>query len=147
MNDNFDELAKGLAQSLTRRGKLKGFSAGLAGMAVACFWLATPANAQLSLLGPAVELSQPNPLWACDDGFRPGGSWDGDDAAEPIVAANPVNPNNVVAAWMGGFVQNIVAGVSFDGGRTWQQVPLPLTVCSGGAYLGAGDVWLSFAPN
>jgi hypothetical protein len=42
MKDKFDELAKGLAQSTTRRQALKKFSLGLAGMAVACFGLAIP---------------------------------------------------------------------------------------------------------
>jgi hypothetical protein len=35
MNDQFDELAKGLAQSVTRRGALKEFGLGLAGVALA----------------------------------------------------------------------------------------------------------------
>ena len=35
MNDNFDGLAKGLAQSFTRRGALKKFGLGLAGNALA----------------------------------------------------------------------------------------------------------------
>ena len=35
MNDKFDELAKGLAQSVTRRGALKKFGLGLAGIALA----------------------------------------------------------------------------------------------------------------
>ena len=39
MNDRFDELTKGLAQSVTRRAALKKFGVALAGMAPACFWL------------------------------------------------------------------------------------------------------------
>jgi len=35
MNDKFDELAKGMAQSVTRRGALKKFGLGLAGIALA----------------------------------------------------------------------------------------------------------------
>ena len=35
MNDKFDELAKGLAQSVTRRGALKKFGLGLTGLALA----------------------------------------------------------------------------------------------------------------
>ena len=45
MNDKFDELAKGLAQSATRRQALKRFGVGLAGMALACLGLANTAKA------------------------------------------------------------------------------------------------------
>jgi len=45
MNNKFDELAKGLAQSVTRRQALKRFGVGLAGMALACFGLADKAEA------------------------------------------------------------------------------------------------------
>ncbi len=39
MNNKLDEIAKGLAQSVTRRQALKKFGLGLAGMALACFGL------------------------------------------------------------------------------------------------------------
>jgi hypothetical protein len=45
MNTRFDELAKGLAQSVTRRQALKKFGVGLAGMALACFGLANDGQA------------------------------------------------------------------------------------------------------
>jgi len=45
MNNKFDELAKGLARSVTRRQALKRFGAGLAGMALACLGLANMAQA------------------------------------------------------------------------------------------------------
>ena len=45
MNNQFDELTKGLAQSVTRRAALKKFGVGLAGMALACFGLANKAAA------------------------------------------------------------------------------------------------------
>jgi hypothetical protein len=41
MNNKFDELAKGMAQSVTRRQALKKFGVSLAGMALACFGLAS----------------------------------------------------------------------------------------------------------
>ena len=41
MNTKFDELAKGLAQSVTRRQALKRFGIALGGMALACFGLAS----------------------------------------------------------------------------------------------------------
>jgi hypothetical protein len=45
MSNKFDELAKGLAQSVTRRQALKRFGVGLAGMALACFGLPNKADA------------------------------------------------------------------------------------------------------
>ena len=45
MNHQFDELAKGLAQSVTRRGALKKFGVGVAGFAVAALGLANRAEA------------------------------------------------------------------------------------------------------
>ena len=45
MNDKFDELAKGLAQSVTRRGALKKFGVGFAGIALASLGLANNAEA------------------------------------------------------------------------------------------------------
>ena len=45
MNDKFDELAKGLAQSLTRRQALRRFSVGLAGALLALLGLANKAEA------------------------------------------------------------------------------------------------------
>ena len=46
MNNKFDELAKGLAQSVTRREAFKMFGVGLAGMVLACFGLANKAGAR-----------------------------------------------------------------------------------------------------
>ena len=48
MNDQFDELAKGMAQSVTRRAALKKFGVGLAGIALAALGLATKAEASKS---------------------------------------------------------------------------------------------------
>ena len=50
MFNEFDELAKGLAQSATRRQALKRFGVGLAGVALACFGLANKAGAQTACL-------------------------------------------------------------------------------------------------
>ena len=40
MNNQFDDLTKSMARSVTRRAALKTFDLGLAGMALACFGLA-----------------------------------------------------------------------------------------------------------
>jgi hypothetical protein len=45
MSNKFDELAKGLAQSVTRRQAFKKFGVGIAGMALACFGLPSKARA------------------------------------------------------------------------------------------------------
>jgi hypothetical protein len=52
MNDKFDELAKGMAQSATRRGALKKFGLGVAGIALACFGLTGTAEAGKGGCGP-----------------------------------------------------------------------------------------------
>jgi hypothetical protein len=122
------------------------FGRSLVGMALACS-LSSPLRVSSATLGPLVELSQPNPVGICDNGFRLPGTWTVNDAVEPAIAVNPANPNNVVASYFIGSVQNVIAGVSFNGGRNWQQVAVPLTACSGGPFWGAGDTWLSFAPN
>src|SRR5438093_8463861 len=146
MNNKFDEFTKNLAQSVTRRAALRKFGVSLPGMALAC-WLALPTGASASSLGPLIELSRPNPVGICDDGFRLPGTMTVDDAAETMLVVNPANPNNIVAVWIQGPIQNNIAAVSFDGGATWQQVPLPFSICSGGPYLVTGDPWLSFAPD
>ncbi len=45
MNNKFDELAKGLAQSVTRRGALKKFGLGFTGIALTALGLANNAEA------------------------------------------------------------------------------------------------------
>ena len=110
--------------------------------------LTLPARGQDPPVGPLVEISRPNAVGSCNTGFSPFGlSWSTDHATEPFVAASPINPKNVAAAWFQGVFQDMVAGVSFDGGQNWQRVLIPLTVCSSGSFLGAGDPWLSFASD
>ena len=45
MNDKFDELAKGLAQAITRRAALRRFGVGLGGVLLASLGLANKAEA------------------------------------------------------------------------------------------------------
>src|SRR3989442_13475132 len=126
----------------------------LLGLLVGCVDRTTPtapstpplASAAGAVEGSLVELSRPNAVGTCDDGFA-SGAWSIDEAEEPSVAVNPVRPGNIVSAWIQGPFQNIVAAASFDGGQTWQRVPVPLTTCAGGQLLIAGDVWRSFAPD
>jgi hypothetical protein len=48
MNNKFDELAKGIAQTVTRRGALKKFGASLAGIVLASIGLTNSAQANPS---------------------------------------------------------------------------------------------------
>jgi hypothetical protein len=103
-------------------------------------------------LGPLVRVSfDPSPFADCDPGSFPGPTPDyqsDDEEKETFVAVNPTNPKNIVAIWIAGKQKGNVAGVSFDGGRRWQNVVIPgLTKCSGGVFEAAADPWVSFAPN
>ncbi len=49
MNNKFDELTKGLAQSVTRRGALKKFGVGIAGVILAALGFANEVHAQKPL--------------------------------------------------------------------------------------------------
>ena len=66
MKNKFDELAKGMAQSVTRRQALKKFGIGLAGMALACFGLANRAEARC---GDNGKRCKPGQLHGCCGGF------------------------------------------------------------------------------
>jgi hypothetical protein len=145
MNKKYHELTRNFVRLVTRRARLKKFRVGVAGLELA--GLLTLSVAADSQIGPLIELSRPNAVGTCDDGFRLPGNMTVDDAAETMLVVNPVHPNNIVATWIQGPIQNNIVATSFDGGATWQQVPLPLTLCSGGPYVATGDPWLSFAPN
>jgi hypothetical protein len=70
MNDQFDELAKGLAQSVTRRGALKKFGLGLAGIAVATLGLVNKVAANPVCLPSGYACKNPdNPNNKCCSGF------------------------------------------------------------------------------
>src|SRR5439155_17284220 len=93
--------------------------------------------------GPLVLISSPDPLADC-----PPGRYGANVAVEPYVAVNPANPQNIAAIWIDHGGAGLVAGVTFDGGQSWQHIPIPgITQCTGGAEPHGADPWLSFAPN
>jgi hypothetical protein len=73
--------------------------------------------------------------------------------AEPYIAANPLNPNNLIAGYQqnrfsGGGARSLDYAVSFDGGQTWTEALLPnLTGVSGGSWEKASDPWVVFGPD
>jgi hypothetical protein len=71
MKDRFDELAKNMAQSVTRRAALKKFSVGLAGIAFACFGLANRAEAgKIGYCLPTGVFCQKGSTPCCHGGCR-----------------------------------------------------------------------------
>ena len=116
------------------------------------------ATAQTYTNGPLVEVSSTNLVFDCvaDDvaGQVGIGSVNFPNTeVEPWIVVNPINTSNVVGIWQqdrwndGGSRSDII-GTSFDGGVTWQAVPLPgITLCTGGTFQRATDPWLSFAPD
>ena len=69
MIDRFDELAKGMAQSVTRRGALKKFGFGMAGIVLASLGLTHRANAQTTRTH--CNCSKP-PTYGCEKFYPPG---------------------------------------------------------------------------
>ena len=64
-------------------------------------------------------------------------------STEPEVwlAANPADPSNLIGSiqqdrWSDGGAQGLVAPYSRDGGRSWNEVPLPFSVCASSYYSG-----------
>jgi hypothetical protein len=65
-----------------------------------------------------------------------------------MIVVNPTNPKNIVAAWIDHGRAGLAVGVTFDGGKSWQNVPIPgISQSTGGISSTGGDPWLSFAPN
>jgi hypothetical protein len=60
MNDKFDELAKNMARSVTRRGALKKFGLGLAGIAVASLGMTNHAQASAGCLPSGRKCPSPS---------------------------------------------------------------------------------------
>src|SRR5262249_46319364 len=89
-----------------------------------------------------VQVSEPDPLAGCLPGYP-----FSNDEAEPQLAVDPTNPRHFVGVWNQDAL-GVVAGVSFNGGNSWQEVVIPgFTVCSGGTWTYIADPWVSFAPN
>ena len=72
---------------------------------------------------------------------------------EPFVDINPMYSDNLIAVWQqdrwsNGAARGNAAGVSLDGGSSWQIVTFPgVTVCTGGEFDRASDPWVSFGPD
>jgi hypothetical protein len=112
--------------------------------------LAATAYGQTYTNGPLIQVSTTNLFAECTantPGFVP------DTEVEPWLVVNPTNPSNLIGVWQqdrfpDGGSRGVVVGASFDGGATWQNVPITGTVlCDGGAFQRSTDPWVSFAPD
>jgi hypothetical protein len=98
-------------------------------------------------LTPLVQVSGPSPFLGnpVESNDPPGTT---NLEFEPYVAVDTTNSNHLVGAWIQDLNRGIVAGVSFNGGNTWQSVVIPgISLSSGGIYPYSFDPWVSFAPN
>ncbi len=77
---------------------------------------------------------------------------------EPWVAADPRDPNRLLAAWQqdrwsNGGARGLVAALSTDGGATWARTLLPMSRCGGalagssGDFERASDPWIDIGPD
>jgi hypothetical protein len=121
---------------------------GLVTMSVLITGLGTVAAPAASRVpGPValVKVSGTSPVAGCHaaaDKLVPPGS------TEPVVAVNPRNPSNVVALWQQDHFHAIVAGVSFNRGKSWRPVNIRgVTSCTGGRYPYADDPSIAFGPD
>jgi BNR repeat-like domain len=101
-----------------------------------------PGRALASSDDPLVRVSRSSPFAGCPsaglDALLPTGE------VEPVVVADPTDPDAAVTAWPQDRFRGIVAGVSADRGRTWRRVVVGgLTRCTGGTFDYADDLSLS----
>lgn len=100
-----------------------------------------------------VRVSKGDPFGACTVGQAPNSVLYPGAEVEPSVAGNRSRPGEVVAAWQqdrwnNGGARGLVAGYSRDGGRTFGEVPWPVSRCAGGLdYERASDPWVSIGPE
>jgi hypothetical protein len=98
-----------------------------------------------------ILVSGPSPYATCTIG-GPGTNYVNAEV-EPYVAVNPEIPGNIVGVWQqdrwsNGGAHGLVAGFSFDGGKTWGETTLPFSACAGGlGYERASDPWVSIGPD
>src|SRR5512141_2780217 len=100
----------------------------------------------ISGLSPYPDGGNPNDPQAVTqcNGFPQIGVVYRNSEAEPHLAVNPTNPNNMITAWhqdrwSTGGAQGLGAAYTNDGGLTWTQVNIPFSRCSGAQPGSAGD--------
>lgn len=69
--------------------------------------------------------------------------------AQPSIAVNPGNSENIAVVWMEDWADSLVVGVTYDGGRSWtKSVPPGVSHCTGAArYNSAVNPHLAFSSD
>jgi hypothetical protein len=107
-----------------------------------------------------VTVSGPSPYASCSNPGEPG-TVSVNAEVEPYVAANPHTAGNIIGVWQqdrwnNGGAHGLVAGFSFNGGKSWGETTLPFSSCApnavldpftGAPYDRASDPWVSFGPD
>ncbi len=93
---------------------------------------------------PQYRASTPTPFAPGCEGTPVNGTLYANAEVEPYVAANPVNPSNLIGVWQqdrwsNGGAKGNLAGASFDGGRTWTRSMAAFSRCTGGNAGNGGD--------
>jgi hypothetical protein len=112
---------------------------------------------------PCIDTAVANKLVSGPSPFAAGCSASGgtlyvNAEVEPSLAANPGNPNHLLAMWQqdrwsNGSARGLVSAVSYDGGATWSSRPMAFSSCGGGTQANGGgfdratDPWVSIAPD
>jgi hypothetical protein len=116
--------------------------------------LMTASAAAYTASPPVLASAVVSPFAGCTDDAGQQGAFSANSEVEPWVEVNPTNPDNIVASWQqdrwnNGGSRGLVAGVSNDGGASWQQVVVPgLSTCAGHPFYNrASDPWHSFSPD
>ena len=110
-----------------------------------------PPMSQTAAAASLVLVSGPSPYALCSIG-GPGTVYTNAEV-EPYVAVNPADSSNIVGVWQqdrwsNGGAHGLVAGFSFDGGKTWGETTLPFSACAAGlGYERASDPWVSIGPD
>ncbi len=128
--------------------------------AVTILTLSLVGSAAAATAGNLVLVSGPSPYASCVNAGEPGTVYVNAEV-EPSIAINPSSPLKIVAAWQqdrwnNGGAHGLVAGFSFDGGKTWGETTLPFSACAPNAILDpftgtpydrASDPWVSIGPD
>ncbi len=77
----------------------------------------------------------------------PFSAFDPEAEFQPQVAVHPRDPEQLAVVWTQGTFVSAVVGISNNGGKTWEQVHVPISRCSGGLGGFAGDPWITWASD